>query len=289
MTPKPPLSKEQHTILKGAQRLRLRRFGMSVITYIVAILATFLATKLGIGALSNIQWAMLLGWCLFGMISFFILFYTNANLHFSEASLTREQIIFSSIYGFLLMYWMPDARAIIFLFILAPFSFGMLILTFQQFLFVTTCMLGLYGGLLVIDYTNNPQGFDIHYQLYLFLLFSIILTWFTFFGGFVSVLRRRIRIQKDAFREVNENYLHEINDRKQTQLEKDKLIVKLEESLTKVRTLEGIIPICMHCKEIRDDKGSWNKLEIYISEHSDAQFSHSLCEKCLKKYYPEFD
>ncbi len=54
-----------------------------------------------------------------------------------------------------------------------------------------------------------------------------------------------------------------------------------------IKKLQGIIPICMHCKEIRDDKGYWNQLEKYISEHSEAQFSHSICEKCLEKYYPE--
>ncbi len=54
-----------------------------------------------------------------------------------------------------------------------------------------------------------------------------------------------------------------------------------------IKTLKGIIPICMHCKEIRDDKGYWNKLEKYITEHSDAQFSHSICDKCLKEHYPE--
>jgi len=59
---------------------------------------------------------------------------------------------------------------------------------------------------------------------------------------------------------------------------------KLEEEL---RVLKGIIPICMYCKGIRDDKGSWKQLEEYITEHSEAQLSHGICEKCLKKHYPE--
>ncbi len=62
---------------------------------------------------------------------------------------------------------------------------------------------------------------------------------------------------------------------------------KLKDALSEIKKLEGIIPICMYCKEIRDKKGSWNKLEKYISEHSEAQFSHSICEKCLKEHYPE--
>lgn len=60
---------------------------------------------------------------------------------------------------------------------------------------------------------------------------------------------------------------------------------KLEEEL---RVLRGIIPICMHCKEIRDDKGYWNQLEKFITEHSEAQFSHGICPECARKFYPEF-
>lgn len=59
---------------------------------------------------------------------------------------------------------------------------------------------------------------------------------------------------------------------------------KLEEEL---RVLKGIIPICMYCKEIRDDRGSWKQLEEYITEHSEAQFSHGICDKCIKKHHLE--
>lgn len=63
----------------------------------------------------------------------------------------------------------------------------------------------------------------------------------------------------------------------------------LQKALTEIKTLRGIIPICMHCKEIRDDKGYWNKLEKYLSDHADVEFSHGICEKCLKKYYPDLE
>ncbi|MDL1963172.1 MAG: response regulator [Deltaproteobacteria bacterium] len=62
----------------------------------------------------------------------------------------------------------------------------------------------------------------------------------------------------------------------------------LQEALVHVRTLQGILPICMHCHKIQNDQQSWEKLEKYISEHSDAQFSHGLCPECLKKHYPDF-
>jgi hypothetical protein len=66
-------------------------------------------------------------------------------------------------------------------------------------------------------------------------------------------------------------------------------IKELKEAHSKIKILRGIVPICMHCNEIRDDKGYWNQLEKYITEHSDAQLSHGICEKCLERYYPDLD
>lgn len=57
----------------------------------------------------------------------------------------------------------------------------------------------------------------------------------------------------------------------------------LRETQARVRHLEGIIPICMYCKKIRDDKASWQQMEQYISEHSEALFSHSICPECHEK------
>ncbi len=68
-----------------------------------------------------------------------------------------------------------------------------------------------------------------------------------------------------------------------------KLNSDLQSALDEIKTLRGIIPICSHCKKIRDDDDSWQRIEKYIGEHSDAEFSHGICPECLKKYYPEFD
>ena len=62
----------------------------------------------------------------------------------------------------------------------------------------------------------------------------------------------------------------------------------LQEALSQVKTLSGMLPICSHCKKIRDDKGYWKQIEAYIEEHSEAEFSHSICNDCLIKHYPEF-
>lgn len=61
----------------------------------------------------------------------------------------------------------------------------------------------------------------------------------------------------------------------------------LEKALAEVNTLMGIIPICSFCKKIRDDEGYWKQVEVYIDQHSEAQFSHGVCPDCLKKHYPE--
>lgn len=78
-------------------------------------------------------------------------------------------------------------------------------------------------------------------------------------------------------------------ERKQAEMEREELIGKLETALLEVKTLQGIIPICSHCKNIRDDKGYWQRIERYVKERSDAEFSHSVCPECLKKYYSEVD
>jgi len=62
----------------------------------------------------------------------------------------------------------------------------------------------------------------------------------------------------------------------------------LSKALNEVKTLRGIIPICSRCKKIRDDKGYWNQVEVYVSNHSDAEFSHGLCPECAKKLYSNY-
>jgi transcriptional regulator with GAF, ATPase, and Fis domain len=62
---------------------------------------------------------------------------------------------------------------------------------------------------------------------------------------------------------------------------------ELEKALAEIQTLQGIIPICSKCKKIRDDKGFWQQVELYISKHSQASFSHAICPKCEKDYYAD--
>jgi sensor histidine kinase regulating citrate/malate metabolism len=79
-----------------------------------------------------------------------------------------------------------------------------------------------------------------------------------------------------------------IADRKKADAQREKLITSLREALEEIKALQGIIPICSFCKQIRDDEGFWQQVDHYIGEHSEAQFSHSVCPKCMKENYPEF-
>ena len=82
--------------------------------------------------------------------------------------------------------------------------------------------------------------------------------------------------------------VHDITEAKEYEEEREKLIAKLQKSLSEIRTLKGIIPICSFCKKIRDDKGYWDQVEVYVRQHTEANFSHSICPECAAKHYPEF-
>ncbi len=81
------------------------------------------------------------------------------------------------------------------------------------------------------------------------------------------------------------NLDHRIEAEKQREI----LIQDLKNALAEVKKLGGLLPICSHCKKIRDDKGYWNQIELYIHEHSEAEFSHSICPECAKKHFPDID
>ena len=70
-------------------------------------------------------------------------------------------------------------------------------------------------------------------------------------------------------------------------IERQLLARKLQNALDHVKQLQGLLPICSACKNIRGDDGYWNSIESYIADHSDAQFTHSICPECARKLYPD--
>lgn len=80
----------------------------------------------------------------------------------------------------------------------------------------------------------------------------------------------------------------DITDRKKAERDRITLIEDLRRALDEVETLRGLLPICASCKKIRDDKGYWNHIEVYISNHAHVDFTHTLCPDCIRHFYPDY-
>lgn len=70
---------------------------------------------------------------------------------------------------------------------------------------------------------------------------------------------------------------------------REKALAERERAINELKVLRGYLPICASCKKIRDDEGSWQQIESYIRDNSEAEFSHGICPECSKKLYPEFE
>jgi len=77
-------------------------------------------------------------------------------------------------------------------------------------------------------------------------------------------------------------------ERNRLKEERENLIKELTDALSKVKILSGLLPICAGCKKIRNDKGYWEQVELYLKEHADIEFTHGFCPDCIQKLYPEF-
>jgi len=86
----------------------------------------------------------------------------------------------------------------------------------------------------------------------------------------------------ESSRDLNKKLL---DDKNQALIEEKQ---ELESALTEIKTLSGLIPICSNCKKIRNDEGYWEQVEIYIRDHSEADFTHSICPECVAKLYPDY-
>ncbi|MBI9104005.1 MAG: hypothetical protein JEY99_16430 [Spirochaetales bacterium] len=120
------------------------------------------------------------------------------------------------------------------------------------------------------------------------ILFSVVV-FLSLLVLFARLIQNR-RNQK-ALKEMNENLEFRVREKTVELVEKiEQIEIKnreLNEALEQINSLRGIIPICSHCKNIRDDQGFWSKVEQYISANSEAVFSHSLCPDCLDELYPD--
>jgi len=108
-------------------------------------------------------------------------------------------------------------------------------------------------------------------------------------GTIFSVLveDRLIRDEKGEIKGIRCTF-QDITERKWAEEEREELILQLQKALSEVKTLKGIFPICASCKKVRNDKGYWEQIEVYIRDRSEAEFSHGICPECMKKLYPDF-
>lgn len=97
-------------------------------------------------------------------------------------------------------------------------------------------------------------------------------------------LGRWLAINVYPFRNGISVLFRDISERKNAQSERERLIHELQDALANIRTLRGLIPICAWCKRIRNDRGYWEQLELYLRNHSDAKFTHGMCPECAAKY-----
>lgn len=80
----------------------------------------------------------------------------------------------------------------------------------------------------------------------------------------------------------------DVTERKQREEERENHILLLQHAVDNIKVLRGLLPICAHCKKIRDDQGQWHAVETYVRERADVDFSHGICPDCLNKHYPQF-
>lgn len=102
---------------------------------------------------------------------------------------------------------------------------------------------------------------------------------------FIVTARPFLNPQKERIGIVES--FQDITKRKLAEDAKEELIIGLQEAQEEVNLLSGLLPICATCKNIRDDKGYWKKIESYISKHSKVEFSHGICPDCAQKFYPD--
>lgn len=154
------------------------------------------------------------------------------------------------------------------------------------------------GGIVLLQAIDSELAQGQHYLTQSLLLTAVLLTvalaiLFIGFGGLVDKLENSEKVQSKLVTLLEEKVvlLKEQEEKLtgyQSQLE---TLVRertkaLEQSQVEVKTLRGFLPICASCKKIRNDQGYWTQIESYISDHSEAEFTHSICPPCAKELYP---
>ena len=173
------------------------------------------------------------------------------------------------------------------------------------FYIITGFGLILFG--MIVDITDNFPTLnkyiiigDTVYQAFIEKVIGYLIGFFLLAIGFwkwlpvVITLRKTEKSLKEAHhflelkvKERTAQLEDEIEERKQTESKKEQLVVELKKNLDEIKTLRGILPLCSYCKKIRNDKGYWEQVDVYIYQHSNADISHSICPNCMEEHYPD--
>ncbi|MGH7336947.1 MAG: PAS domain-containing protein [Myxococcota bacterium] len=103
---------------------------------------------------------------------------------------------------------------------------------------------------------------------------------------------RLLRAHVEPLRDASQTILGvvgvamDLTERVRADQDRERLIEELRHALDRVKVLSGLIPICTHCKAVRDDKGYWQQVDAFMREHSDAKLSHGICPECAQKLMP---
>jgi hypothetical protein len=168
----------------------------------------------------------------------------------------------------------------------------------------------LLGSLLLLHKNRKRFGARIHALVFLSLVCTIVselaftfyvsnygisnlvghyFKLFSFYLVYKAIIETGIRTPYELiFKElnaVNKSLNNEMIARNKSEKAREKLITELQSALSEVKQLSGLIPLCSHCKKIRDDEGYWKQIEVYIQSHSEALFSHGICPECSDALY----
>jgi hypothetical protein len=132
-------------------------------------------------------------------------------------------------------------------------------------LIILTAIFAEGTGMLILHHTGSPHSALVYLDSILIVVLLLPAVYFVVYRPMSTFIKEILQVNS----------------------EKERALERLQNAMQEIKVLKGIIPICAKCKKIRDDQGYWRQIEQYISEHSEAHFSHGLCQECANLLYPE--
>ncbi len=139
-------------------------------------------------------------------------------------------------------------------------------LGYATIIIILTAMVAEGIGMLIIHHTGTPHSALVYLDSLLIVGILLPVVYFVIYQPMTTYINTILRLNS----------------------ENERALEQLQIAIQEIKVLKGILPICANCKKIRDDQGYWRQIEQYISDHSDARFSHGICQECAKLLYPEF-